>query len=143
MKTQDMVRELLEVTERFNKTASPQIDRDRISHATNIIHLASKIFDDSSQQWLNQPHKMLDDRVPLDIIDRDEGLRQTEDLLEKMAEIVDRAIKVFNNESVAKNWLRTPNPYLGDLIPLNMLESAEGIEHVLDMLGRIDYGVYS
>ena len=24
-----------------------------------------------------------------------------------------------------------------------MLESAEGIEHVLDMLGRIDYGVYS
>jgi putative toxin-antitoxin system antitoxin component (TIGR02293 family) len=60
-----------------------------------------------------------------------------------MAEIVDRAIKVFNNESVAKNWLRTPNSYLGDLIPLNMLESAEGIEHVLDMLGRIDYGVYS
>jgi uncharacterized protein (DUF2384 family) len=143
MKTQDMVRELLEVTERFNKTASPQIDRDRISHATNIIHLASKIFADSSQQWLNQPHKMLDDRVPLDIIDRDEGLRQTEDLLEKMAEIVDRAIKVFNNESVAKNWLRTPNPYLDDLIPLNMLESAEGIEHVLDMLGRIEYGVYS
>ena len=151
MKTQDMVRELLEVTERFNKTASPQIDRDsaklrlrqRISHTTNIIHLASKFFADSSQQWLNQPHKMLDNRVPLDIIDRDEGLQQTEELLEKMAEIVDRAIKVFNNESVAKNWLRTPNPYLGDLIPLNMLESAEGIEHVLDMLGRIDYGVYS
>ena len=151
MKTQDMVRELLEVTERFNQTASPQIDREsaklrlhqRISHATNIIHLASKIFADSSQQWLNQPHKMLDDRVPLDIIDRDEGLQQTEDLLGKMAEIVDRAIKVFNNESVAKNWLRTPNPYLDDLIPLNMLESAEGIEHVLDMLGRIDYGVYS
>ncbi len=71
MKTQDMVRELLEVTERFNKTASPQIDRDRISHATNIIHLASKIFAESSQQWLNQPHKMLDDRVPLDIIDRE------------------------------------------------------------------------
>jgi putative toxin-antitoxin system antitoxin component (TIGR02293 family) len=86
---------------------------------------------------------MLDDRVPLDIIDRDEGLQQTENLLEKMAEIVDRAIAVFNNESVAKNWLRTPNPYLGDLIPLNMLESAEGIEHILDMLGRIDYGVYS
>jgi hypothetical protein len=56
MKTQDMVRELLEVTERFNKTASPQIDRDRISHATNIIHLASKIFADSSQQWLNREH---------------------------------------------------------------------------------------
>ena len=48
MKTQDMVRELLEVTDRFNKTASPQIDRDRISHATNIIHLASKIFADST-----------------------------------------------------------------------------------------------
>jgi hypothetical protein len=77
MKTQDMVRELLEVTERFNKTASPQIDRDRISHATNIIHLASKIFADSSQQWLNQPHKMLDDRVPLDIIVRVACRRQS------------------------------------------------------------------
>ena len=151
MKTQDMVRELLEVTDRFNKTASPQIvdeasrneNRDRISHATNIIHLASKIFADSSQQWLNQPQKMLDNRIPLDIIDSDEGLQQTEDLLEKIAKIVDRAIEVFNNESVAKSWLRTPNPYLGDLIPLNMLESAEGIEEVLDMLGRIDYGVYS
>jgi nicotinamide mononucleotide adenylyltransferase len=54
-----------------------------------------------------------------------------------MAEIVDRAIKVFNNESVAKNWLRTPNPYLDDLIPLNMLESAEGIEHVLEEIGKL------
>jgi hypothetical protein len=36
MKTQDMVRELLEVTERFNKTASPQIDRDRILNSDGM-----------------------------------------------------------------------------------------------------------
>jgi uncharacterized protein (DUF2384 family) len=34
-----------------------------------------------------------------------------------MAEIVDWAIEVFNNESVAKNWLRTPNPFYAYLQP--------------------------
>jgi uncharacterized protein (DUF2384 family) len=141
MKTQDLVRELLEVTERFNRDESPQIGR--AYHATKIIHLTSKIFADSNRKWLSQPNKMLDNQIPLEIIDSDDGLQKIESLLNEPSEVVDYAIEVFEDESTANKWLSTPNAYLEDLTPRNVLDSSEGIKKVRDMLLRINYGVYS
>ena len=143
MKTQDLIRELIEVTDRFNRSASPPTDRYQLSHATNIIHLTSKIFADSSERWLNQPNQMLDGLVPLDIIDSSDGLQKMELLLEKISKVVDFAIEVFEDEDAGRNWLHTPSPYLENSTPLSMFNSSEGIEKVRDMLGRIEYGVYS
>ena len=143
MKTQDLVRELLEVTERFNRSASPPTDRYQLSHATNIIYLTSRIFADSSEQWLTQPNEMLDGLVPLDIIDSNEGLQRIKVLLEKISNVVDFAIEVFEDEDTGRNWLHTSSPYLENSTPISMFNSSEGIEKVRDMLGRIEYGVYS
>ena len=86
---------------------------------------------------------MLDGLVPLDIIDSNEGLQRIKVLLEKISNVVDFAIEVFEDEDTGRNWLHTPSPYLENSTPISMFNSSEGIEKVRDMLGRIEYGVYS
>jgi putative toxin-antitoxin system antitoxin component (TIGR02293 family) len=41
------------------------------------------------------------------------------------------------------NWLALPNTALGGLEPKELLEVPEGIAKVKDLLGRIEFGVYS
>jgi putative toxin-antitoxin system antitoxin component (TIGR02293 family) len=50
---------------------------------------------------------------------------------------------VFDDESVAAEWLRAPNLALGDVAPLAMADTELGAREVDDLLGRIEYGVYS
>lgn len=47
-----------------------------------------------------------------------------------------------SNESFFK-WLALPNTALGGLEPQDLLEIPGGIHKVRDILGRIEYGVYS
>ena len=53
-----------------------------------------------------------------------------------------RAIEVFGAREKAIRWLRTPLPSLSDRTPLSMLNTADGIEQVEDVLGRIEQGVW-
>ncbi|MBQ7159406.1 MAG: DUF2384 domain-containing protein [Treponema sp.] len=54
-----------------------------------------------------------------------------------------RAIEIFGSEDNAVAWLKTPNAILNNLTPVQALSSRFGAEEVMDMLGRIEYGVYS
>lgn len=54
-----------------------------------------------------------------------------------------RAVEVFESEDMARKWLKTPIAYLGDKTPLQSMANRFGAEMVLDMLGRIEHGVYS
>lgn len=54
-----------------------------------------------------------------------------------------RAVEVFESEDTAHKWLKTSLPVLGNQTPLQATSNRFGAELVLDLLGRIEHGVYS
>ena len=61
----------------------------------------------------------------------------------RIATLLDRARQVFDDAEGAAEWLKTPNLSLGDKIPLEYADTEVGAREVENLLGRIDYGVYS
>lgn len=57
-------------------------------------------------------------------------------------EVYARCIEIFGDESKALRWLETPNFVLGNQRPLEMLDNEEGTQLVLNLLGRIEHGVF-
>lgn len=51
--------------------------------------------------------------------------------------------EVFENTDNFFKWLDLPNVALGGLIPRELLDMPSGIDKVRNLLGRIEYGVYS
>jgi putative toxin-antitoxin system antitoxin component (TIGR02293 family) len=62
--------------------------------------------------------------------------------LVQITRILQRCVEVFEDLEKAKRWLKSPNYALGNQIPLNLLDTTEGIELVRDTLTRIEYGVF-
>jgi putative toxin-antitoxin system antitoxin component (TIGR02293 family) len=62
--------------------------------------------------------------------------------LDGIVTVTARAIEVFGTREKAIRWLRTPLPALSDRTPLSMLNTPDGIEHIEDVLGRIEQGVW-
>jgi len=54
-----------------------------------------------------------------------------------------KAIEVFESEELAHKWLKTPLVALSGKTPLEAVSNRFGAELVLDILGRIETGVYS
>jgi putative toxin-antitoxin system antitoxin component (TIGR02293 family) len=52
-------------------------------------------------------------------------------------------IEVFENKDIFFKWLELSNTALGGLEPKELLEMPGGITKVKNILGRIEYGVYS
>lgn len=62
--------------------------------------------------------------------------------LMQITKILQRCVEVFEDLEKAKRWLKSPNYALGNQIPLNLLDTTEGIELVGDTLTRIEYGAF-
>jgi RNA recognition motif. (a.k.a. RRM, RBD, or RNP domain)/Protein of unknown function (DUF2384) len=62
--------------------------------------------------------------------------------LDGIVSVTARAIEVLGDREKALRWLRTPLPFLSDRTPLSMLDTADGIEDVEGVLGRIEQGVW-
>ena len=60
----------------------------------------------------------------------------------QIARVLERAIEVLETKENAVGWLKDMNGALGE-VPLTLLDSAFGAEQVLQILGRIEHGVYS
>lgn len=58
-------------------------------------------------------------------------------------DVLDRARRVFGDADRANRWMKRPHPELDGECPLDLLRSGSGAEAVLDLLGRIEHGVYS
>jgi putative toxin-antitoxin system antitoxin component (TIGR02293 family) len=65
------------------------------------------------------------------------------DRLYRVARIAAGAEEVFGSAAAAERWLKEPIPALGHVTPLSLLDTDEGAQRVTDLLGRIEYGVYS
>ncbi|MDF1523937.1 MAG: DUF2384 domain-containing protein [Trueperaceae bacterium] len=61
----------------------------------------------------------------------------------RVAALFDRAVQVFGGEEDAAAWFVDPNLALGDVAPLALADTAPGVRAIDDLLGRIEYGVYS
>ena len=61
----------------------------------------------------------------------------------RVAALFARAAQVFGGEDEAAAWFVDPNLALGDEPPLALADTEPGARAVDDLLGRIEYGVYS
>lgn len=64
----------------------------------------------------------------------------------KLFEIADLFLygeELFGNRDDFFKWLNLPNEALGGLEPKELIEIPGGVSKVKDVLGRIEYGVYS
>ncbi len=61
---------------------------------------------------------------------------------ERRTQVEEHAVEVFGDPAIAREWMRRPNGALGKE-PRKLLQSAEGIEQVDVILGRIEHGMIS
>jgi len=61
----------------------------------------------------------------------------------KFAEVLTTATKVFGSQAGAEKWLTTPAVALDQRRPVDLLSSPAGVEMVEQLLGRLEYGVYT
>ncbi|MBC7980424.1 MAG: DUF2384 domain-containing protein [Armatimonadetes bacterium] len=61
----------------------------------------------------------------------------------RYARLTGKAVDVLESLVSARKWLGSPQVGLGGAIPLDYAETEIGSREVEDLLGRIEYGVYS
>lgn len=62
---------------------------------------------------------------------------------EKNKHAFNKATKIFGSKEAAINWLKAPNKVLGGITPAQTLSVSYGTEEVMDILGRVEWGIYS
>ena len=65
------------------------------------------------------------------------------DKVMRFSRLLKHAIDVFGNLDKARAWLKHPQRGLGGVVPLDYAETEIGAREVENLLGRIDYSVYS
>lgn len=65
------------------------------------------------------------------------------DRVVRFARLMGRAVTVLESEENARRWLTAPQFGLGGAVPLDYAGTEVGAREVEDLLGRIEYGVYS
>ncbi len=74
-----------------------------------------------------------------------EGLLTPEESekLHRLARVTERSVEVFESIDLALDWLKIPNGSLEGATPLSLLDTDLGSQSVMDILGRIEHGVFS
>jgi putative toxin-antitoxin system antitoxin component (TIGR02293 family) len=61
----------------------------------------------------------------------------------RLGRVWERATGVLASDDAARDWLKSPNGALQNATPLSLLDADIGAEAVLDLLGRIEHGIFS
>jgi putative toxin-antitoxin system antitoxin component (TIGR02293 family) len=61
----------------------------------------------------------------------------------KFAEILGQATALLGSQDAAEEWLERPAMALNQRRPIDLLSTPAGIESVEELLGRLEYGVYT
>ena len=61
----------------------------------------------------------------------------------RFSRLLDHAASVFGGTERGRAWLKYPQVGLGGAVPLDYASTETGAREVENLLGRIDYGVYS
>jgi putative toxin-antitoxin system antitoxin component (TIGR02293 family) len=65
------------------------------------------------------------------------------DKVMRLSRLLEHATNVFGHVEKARAWLKFPQRGLGGAVPLDYAETEVGAREVDNLLGRIDYGVYT
>lgn len=65
------------------------------------------------------------------------------DRVVRIGRLRDRAVAVLEDEKRANRWLKTPLKALNGFTPLEYAESELGAQEVMNLLGRLEHGVFS
>jgi putative toxin-antitoxin system antitoxin component (TIGR02293 family) len=65
------------------------------------------------------------------------------DRVVRFARLMGKAVTVLESDDNARQWLTSPQFGLGGAVPLDYADTEVGAREVEDLLGRIEYGVYS
>jgi putative toxin-antitoxin system antitoxin component (TIGR02293 family) len=65
------------------------------------------------------------------------------DKVMRLSRLLEHATNVFGDIDKARTWLKFPQRGLGGAVPLDYAETEVGAREVDNLLGRIDYGVYT
>jgi len=68
---------------------------------------------------------------------------QESDRVMRFWRLLQHATRVFGDVARARQWLKFPQRGLGAAVPLDYASTEVGAREVENLLGRIDYGVYS
>ena len=61
----------------------------------------------------------------------------------RLGTLFDRAIEVLGDLETARHWFKSPKKALGGQTPLAYADTEPGAREVEDLLGRLEYGVFS
>lgn len=61
----------------------------------------------------------------------------------RAAKVIARAHEVFGNFAKGLSWLRAPTTSFGGASPISFVDTEPGAELVLDLLGRIEHGIFA
>lgn len=65
------------------------------------------------------------------------------DKIYRIADLYSYGYDVFENKEGFNEWMMAENSALGNKKPIDFLDTMYGFQEVKDLIGRIDYGVYS
>ena len=65
------------------------------------------------------------------------------ELLLRLARVLASATEILGTEKKAREWLISENRALGGVLPIHLLDTGLGFQEVMDVLTRIEHGVYS
>ena len=60
----------------------------------------------------------------------------------RIARVFDMALSVFGKPEKARRWLKHPARGLDGQVPMEYADTGLGAQEVIDLLGRIDYGIF-
>lgn len=58
-------------------------------------------------------------------------------------DLIERVTEIFKSRDKAREWMKEPHKALGGKPPAECVMIWSGTEEVLNLLGRIEHGVYS
>ncbi|SEK97322.1 Protein of unknown function [Maribacter orientalis] len=64
-----------------------------------------------------------------------------QDLKKELIDLKKYGESVFEDKTNFEKWLKTKSKALGGITPESLLNSARGIQKVMDALGRIEHGI--
>ena len=63
--------------------------------------------------------------------------------MDNLQMLVNRTNEVFEDRDFASQWIETPRRALNGKKPIELSKTDAGLSEVLDLLGRIEHGVFS
>jgi putative toxin-antitoxin system antitoxin component (TIGR02293 family) len=126
---------------RGEESGAVTIRKVREGLSTKVFKTVAANLEMSDRQLagvLKIPDRTFDRRLKYGVLSPEES-----DRLARVAKILKRAHQVFGNAEKARGWMNTQLAAFEGETPLQRADTSLGASQVEEVLGRIDYGVYT